>query len=269
MKNAEKKQAQALQLANKIKKATTDKLKKINEEHANALAQVERESAEVRASLEAEIKSLLTSREEAKKEIENLKSELERSKSIHDFALNELTEVKNSAAKDVEEKMNKITEEHLAAMLQMKNEHLAILAKAEEEHKSSILKLQIEHQNKLDAQANDNASNKAKLQKLMAKHADDLKAHYEGKFKVLKEENATLTKQLRDEIAVLNKTIESLTKELDGHRSDVEALQNLLRDRTAKEKNLLDLIDKLKQEISDSTNAALTSSNEWWKSEQN
>ena len=61
---------------------------------------------------------------------------------------------------------------------------------------------------------------------------------------------------------MLNKTIESLTKELDGHRSDVEALQNLLRDRTAKEKNLLDLIDKLKQEISDSTNAALTSSNE-------
>merc|ERR1712085_235809 len=101
----------------------------------------------------------------------------------------------SAATTGLDEKLEKMSEEHTAAITQLKKGHAEAMSKVEEDHKS----LQAEQKSKFDAQAQENAASKSKLQNMMAKHADDLKAHYEGKFKVMKDENESYLKQMQDE----------------------------------------------------------------------
>jgi hypothetical protein len=256
LKVAEKKSAQALQLANKIKKAAVDKMATINEEHAKTLAEADKAREEAVSSLMSETESLRRKLEGSMKDIKHLKSSLENSKTEHE------EELKTAVSKGLGDKVKQLSEEHAATISQLTKDHVEKMATVKEDHRSLIEKIQAECKSKLEEHAHENATNKAKLQKMMAKHADDLKTHYEGRFKTMKEEDESRLRGLTEEMAKLNKANESLTKDNETHRSDGESLRNALRDRIARENALLQQVEALKKEIEDSSNSVNKTANQ-------
>lgn len=256
LKLAEKKSAQALQLANKIKKAAVDKMATINEEHGKTLAEAEKVNGEALSSLESETESLRRTLEGSMKEIEDLRSSLENAKTEHEEGL------KAAVSAGIDEKVKKLSEEHAAAVSQLKKDRVEAMAKVEEDHRSLLDSIQAEYKSKIDEQAQENVTNKAKLQKMMAKHADDLRTHYEGRFKSMKEGNESRLRGMADEMAKLNKANENSAKEVETYRLDGELMRNSLRDCTTRENSLLQQVEALKKEIKDSSNSVNKTANQ-------
>jgi len=260
--NAEKKQAQALQLANKIKKATTDKITALNEEHSKSMSEANEKHAEACLSLEAEIKSLRESAELAKSEADQLREKLEAVNSTHESSMKELSELKNSAFKELEEKLEQISTDHASSMADLEKDYQSSMATMEAAHQEKMNKLEADNEAKMKAMQDENAANKKKLQQMMAKHADDLKSHYEGKFKALKEENSSLMKRMEEESAESKKKLDSLTKEIEERKAEGGSLQNLLRNCAMKEKSLLEKIESMKKSMADSAESASATANQ-------
>ncbi|KAL3816306.1 hypothetical protein ACHAXA_011067 [Cyclostephanos tholiformis] len=256
LKVAEKKSAQAIQLANKIKKAAVDKMATINEEHSKTLAEAEKANEKALSSLMSETESLRKRLERSMKDKEVLESSLVHAKTMHE------EELKTAVSIGLDDKMKQLSEEHAATILQLTKDHEEKIAKVEEEHRSLVERIQAECKSKLDEHAQENATNKAKLQKMMAKHADDLKTHYEGRLKTMKEEDESRLRGLTEELAKLKKTNESLTKEVETHRSDGESLRNALRDSNTRENTLLHQVEALKKEIEDLSNSVNKTANQ-------
>ena len=238
---AEKKTAQALQLANKIKKAAMDKMATINEEHAKSLAESQKANEEALTILNAETESLRQTLADSEKQIQELRSSLEHVNSEHERSISE----------GANEKLQQLSDEHTAA-----------ISKLKKDHEKEVAKIEAVYQSKVDVQIQENVDNKAKLQKMMAKHADDLKTHYEGKFKSMKEEEESQLKGMASEIDRLNTDNKSLAKEIDSNRSDVVSLQSALRDSNAREQALLQQMDALKKEIEESSNSVNNTANQ-------
>jgi chromosome segregation ATPase len=93
---------------------------------------------------------------------------------------------------------------------------------------------------------------------MMAKHADDLKDHYEQKFKSFKEENSATLKQKENESNQLRKQVADLSAEMDKLKKE---LSNSSNAASASANALLEEQNKLEQQIKDLSAEKMSVSN--------
>jgi chromosome segregation ATPase len=240
LETSQKKAAQFQQVANKIKKAAADKIKSLADEHACAVAEAEKSHNEKLSILQNELDTLRESTEGSTNEIEQLKSSLEESIAERESLLKELEDAKRAATSGLDEKMKLLAAKQAALTMQLNQDHDEAIAKIHQDHENTIGKLEAQHKSKLEDQQKENDANKAKLQQMMAKHADDLKDHYDKKCKSIQDENSAVLKRKEDELNELKKKISHLMDELKAQKSEM---------------------DKLTTELSNSSNAASASAN--------
>lgn len=207
---AEKKTTQALQLANKIKKAAMDKMATINEEHAKSLAESHKANEEALTILNAETESLRQTLADSEKQSQELRSSLEHVNSEH----------KRSISEGAIEKVQQLSHEHTAA-----------ISKLKKDHQKEVAKIETVYQSKVDLQIQENVDNKAKLQTMIAKHADDLKTQ-------MLEQQSKMEEQLK-QLAGEKRAYSNQNEELLGK---LQALSNnlsmLVEDKKDMEENL-------------------------------
>jgi len=233
---AESNKKKALELAKKVKEAASMQMKKstecLKEEHS-------KEISKLSSDHESNVKKL---KEKYKEDIMILQNQNDSDKRLTE-EVEELTKKHNIVVKSLEEEK----ESQLNNIKKTHEEELERMQKASSEEKQKLVEAN-------EVAAADRDKSKVILQQKMAKHAEDLKAYYEGKMKKIKDEHdVSRTKWEAEATISFEKKLSELQMLCTSVTEDKQALQEKLRSQITSELSIQKEVETLRKELKEST----------------
>lgn len=252
-------------------------IKTLEDKHKKAMAILEKRGDETLNAIKAEYESRL------KRQKEELETKVRQYASEKDSAsatiqkqveekmkkiLAEHTKELNHVAKERENALKATAKDNEKRLAELNKKHSLALAAAESEKNNLCETLKKETEDKVTEARTKSQAEKSALEQKLSKHADGLKAFFDGKLKTMAQEHSVKISEKESELADKNHQISSIATELksanDKSTKCGEENENLREELSAQKsihQSLKLKIDELQRELkSSAANSAATAS---------